>query len=68
MELYTKWRQIDPQEYKDITCPLPSEDMVKQFRKGIILKLQSEMFEQEVIEIKQLAHTNDQKLLVQEEE
>jgi len=68
MELYTKWRQIVPQEYKDITCTLPSEDVVKQFRKGIILKLQSEVFEQEVIELEQLAHTNDQKLLVQEEE
>ena len=39
LHLYTKWRKVLPQEYKDVTCPLPSEDVVKQFRKNILKQL-----------------------------
>jgi hypothetical protein len=33
LHLYTKWRKILPQEYKDITCPLPSNDIIMSVKK-----------------------------------
>ena len=40
LDLYTKWRKIVPQEYKDITSPLPPEDIIKQFRTKIMEQLE----------------------------
>ena len=33
VHLYTKWRKILPQQYKDITCPLPSNDIIMAVKK-----------------------------------
>ena len=33
LHLYTKWRKILPQEYKDVTCPLPSNEQIMMAKK-----------------------------------
>ena len=32
VQIFTKWRQVLPDMYKDITCPLPSPDVIEQDR------------------------------------
>ena len=32
-ELYNEWRKIVPDEFKDITCPRPSDEVLNKVRK-----------------------------------
>ena len=38
MELGTKWRELVPDEFKDILCPLPTEEQVQQHKENIKAK------------------------------
>ena len=49
MHLYTKWRQIVPQEYKDIMCPMPSEKVIFEHKNSIIESLNASKSNYQVV-------------------
>lgn len=61
MDLYRKWRPILPQEYKDITCPLPPESVIRQFKKKIIETLDEQEEQEENIDESDVSDNNKDK-------